>query len=161
MDGIAIIKSCPFCGSSEVVGPTDAWPHMINCCGCGAGVKGFKFGDEGKREATEKWNRREGEQLPRVLTLEEVQEIGRSHIGTCADYDRTFVWFEEKGLKPYPARIEYYFHPEWGDDEDDDRIHVACFGSDGNESFFSRYYGMYWRCWTKKPTNEQMEAQAW
>lgn len=48
---------CPFCGG-EANGPTDAWPHMIVCGGCGASVKGFAMVEDGKREAIEKWNRR-------------------------------------------------------------------------------------------------------
>ena len=56
---MADLKPCPFCGG-EAVGPTDAWPHMINCIQCGACVKGFNFAEDGKREAVEKWNRRDG-----------------------------------------------------------------------------------------------------
>ena len=54
------LKPCPFCGG-KALGPTDAWPHMITCDQCGAGVKGFGYAAEGKREAIEKWNRRADE----------------------------------------------------------------------------------------------------
>lgn len=51
------LQLCPFCGG-KADGPTDPWPHMIVCSGCGASVKGFGFAEDGKREAVEKWNRR-------------------------------------------------------------------------------------------------------
>lgn len=51
------LKPCPFCGG-KALGPTDAWPHMIVCEDCGAGVKGFKYAGAGAWEAIQKWNRR-------------------------------------------------------------------------------------------------------
>lgn len=54
------LKPCPFCGG-KALGPTDAWPHMVTCEDCGAGVKGFQYAGTGAWEAIQKWNRREPE----------------------------------------------------------------------------------------------------
>jgi len=51
------LRPCPFCGG-KACGPTDAWPHMIVCDGCGARIIGVGFAEDGMREAVEKWNRR-------------------------------------------------------------------------------------------------------
>ena len=57
------LKLCPFCGGLAL-GPTDAWPHMIVCEGCGVCMKGFGYGEDGKIEVIEKWNRRRDDALP-------------------------------------------------------------------------------------------------
>ena len=54
------LKQCPFCGG-KALGPTDAWPHMVTCEDCGASVKGFAYGEDGEKEAEQKWNRRDPE----------------------------------------------------------------------------------------------------
>lgn len=71
---MADLKPCPFCGG-EALGPTDAWPHMIGCSQCGAGVKGFDFAEDGEREAIKKWNRRRDVSLEWLLEKMEKPKV--------------------------------------------------------------------------------------
>ena len=98
---------------------------------------------------------------PRVMTLEEVHSAGEHNADVFDDYYAVIVWVEEKNQNPYPARIRYSFYPEYGDDEDDDRVACASFGSDCDEWAQSKFYGVTWRCWTSRPTDEEREAVKW
>ncbi|MCC8121833.1 MAG: Lar family restriction alleviation protein [Oscillospiraceae bacterium] len=56
------LKPCPFCGSAAVH-ITDAWPHYPYCLDCGAAIRGgpYPTGDDGIRQAAERWNQRAGD----------------------------------------------------------------------------------------------------
>ena len=79
-------------------------------------------------------------QEPRVMMLEE-----------CVTAD--LVWYDWRTLGVRPAKINRvpsktgtYRVQRFGDI--DDWVHAD-------------EYGEYWRCWTSRPTDEQMEATSW
>lgn len=101
------LKPCPFCGG-EAVGPTDAWPHIINCCGCGAEVKGFTFAEEGELEATEKWNRRA------IETYGQWERVGSDGIVCCSvcgiPLNKTRICWPDSGSGYYYIATNYCSH---------------------------------------------------
>lgn len=86
-------------------------------------------------------------QEPRVLTLEELQSIGKT-------------W--DKNTPPY-LWVEILDAPEWYTDDKmwvpysfiRDTINV------GSEKYNKDNYLKRWRCWTSKPTDEQRKNTLW
>lgn len=86
----------------------------------------------------------EAAQTPRVLTLEEVRN-GPLEIGWLEDFDKCDV---------IPG-IRFRLVNEGGDEAVE--FHVM----DGFIAPRLAYYGELWRCWDKKPTNEQRLTTPW
>lgn len=84
------------------------------------------------------------EQEPRVLTLEEVKNLD----------DHDVVYLETTIGDPINPAI---YQPDNGDDD------YACIVSTWSKSGFYSWstYGKEWRCWSAKPSDEQMEATPW
>ena len=104
---------------------------------------------------------KENEQGNRVLTLEEVRNAEVDTFGTMMH------WFELK-FSPYLCEgkeirhavlaVSIFFEDETEDDEPD-----ALYSSTGepDSCLFQRDYGKKWRCWLRKPTEEEMEGTPW
>lgn len=85
-------------------------------------------------------------QEPRVMTLEEV--INHNNQTGC-------VWFEQPTYNAVAAFIRQ-------DDEYTEIISPYILGEPINHGFMiNKFYGKAWRCWTSRPTKEQMEAELW
>ena len=80
------------------------------------------------------------EELPRVLTLDEA-------------YTADFVWYESRSV--YNSNFGTV---RIGDTRQSVRIRRLC-GSYAYED--KRDYGSTWRCWNKKPSDEEMKAVKW
>lgn len=80
-------------------------------------------------------------QEPRVLTLAEVRD----------EYE--VVWLETKYLQPTAAILDH--------GESNAKWLCVVFGADNSYTSSWRSYGKKWRCWSSKPTEEQMEAVPW
>lgn len=105
-------------------------------------------------------------QEPRLMTLEEVKEIGRFEFDNTDRSKETVVWFEKRNGNAFngwlaPSRIEYCYHPEYGDDEYCDSVIQYVSGSEVTSRLHCGVYGKYWRCWTQRPTYKQREAVKW
>ena len=80
---------------------------------------------------------------PRVMTLEEIEAIPE------------MVWFERRNAGLYagiPFRLV---------NADNEMRAVEIHILDGFVAQMTKWYGKNWRCWTAKPTSEQMEATPW
>ena len=105
-------------------------------------------------------------QEARVMTLDEVKEIGRFEFDNTDRSKETVVWFEKRNGNSFngrlaPSRIEYCYHPEYGDDEYCDSVTQYVSGSEVTSRLHCGVYGKYWRCWTQRPTDEQREKVKW
>lgn len=89
------------------------------------------------------------EQEPRVMTLEEVKAMKRLTI--CAVEQRSKV-------------IKNTFNAEYGGIVTLGNENFIDFGLYGDTKRYRRTeagYGITWRCWTARPTDEQREAAKW
>lgn len=101
------------------------------------------------------------QQIPKIMTYDEVKEIAKSNLDAYID-ETKLVWLEEMQQDCCNiVRTYYSYHPEWGDNEYQDSVTAVFIGSDYNERYFQKEYGKTWRCWTKRPTEEQREATLW
>ena len=89
-------------------------------------------------------------QEPRVMTLDLPPE----------EWQDKVIWLEIKGKKPIPCLFRKCCdRMMFGRYE---RImSFDAIGSSKEGGYFLRNYGVNWRCWTSRPTDEQMEAMAW
>ena len=99
------------------------------------------------------------DRMPRLLTLEEVQGVGRDNWDAPSgeDIDHESVCLQD-GRYIHMALPTYHYRPEWGDTEEDNVVRMEFFGSDHAERYECVDYGRTWRCWTAKPSKEQMET---
>ena len=91
-------------------------------------------------------------QAPRLMTLEEIQK---------ADY----VWLEvdwqyTKDHKPY---LNIALPVPYEDENNEDMIlfRVKADIDNAGHTCSQYYHGIVWRCWTAKPTQEQMNGTEW
>lgn len=88
-------------------------------------------------------------QQPRLMTLEEILDRG--------DDEPPFLEYNLSTISVLKPAI---FQPDNSDEGGDGYMRVvsACCAS----GFYNRKeYGKVWRCWTSRPTDEQMEATPW
>ena len=89
-------------------------------------------------------------QVPKVMTLDLPPEEWRDKV----------IWLEIKGKKPIPCLFR-----KCGDRMMFGRYErIMSFDSIGSSKeggFFLRNYGVNWRCWTSRPTDEQREVTSW
>lgn len=133
---------CPGCGADmELV-------HLCNAAFCYVCKCGWDSPVGIDSESAFRMAMRRTEPKNRVLTLEEVEAYCEGGA------DVTPLWYERK------------------DHSDINRWMVIdlpelAFGSAAtvkrlvNSSFFESTYGEKWRCWLRKPTNEEMEGTPW
>ena len=89
------------------------------------------------------------EQEPRVMTLEEVK--GMKRLTICAVEQRSKV-------------IKTTFNAEYGGIVTIGNENFLDFGLYGDTNRYRRTearYGKTWRCWTSRPTDEQIQAVKW
>lgn len=91
------------------------------------------------REAAERLKAQE----PRVMTLEEAMQ-----------------WNAQKSYEKDPVYIENIHEPEHTWACLDDLSRSSC-GWELRETNPNNGYGVSWRCWTSRPTDEQREAVKW
>lgn len=118
------------------------------------------------RQQQERIAELEADRTARVMTLEEVKEIGRFEFDNTDRSKETVVWFEKRNGNAFngglaPSRIEYCYHPEYGDDEYCDSVTQYVSGSVVTSRLHCGVYGKKWRCWTQRPTDEQREKVKW
>ena len=96
---------------------------------------------------------RRAEPEMRPLTLEEVMGLGKD--------DDSIVYIESRRLGGcgwcQPCAIIFDSSPEGQKNE----IHFYEPGNDIPEFWPEAEYGRSWRCWPRKPTQEQMAAEKW
>lgn len=100
------------------------------------------------------------QQLPRVMTYDEVKAAGKSNKYEHLDDRIIFIWLEIRGGKIVLVRPEYSYYHEW----DNDYKHCILLDFVNfkfDELFWEKDYGKAWRCWTKRPTKEQRKAAKW
>lgn len=124
---------------------------QYRCVTCGSTSPRIEFpGDTANDEIIERLqavSSRRAEQKNRVLTLE---ELGAYCEGGA---DATPLWYDENERNV--SRWMVIDLPE------------LAFGSTAtvkrlvNSQFFKETYGKEWRCWLRKPTNEEMEGTPW
>lgn len=87
---------------------------------------------------------------PRVMTLD-LQP---------AEWEDKVIWLEIKGKKPIPCLFRKCCdRMMFGRYE---RImSFDAIGSSKEGGYFLRNYGVNWRCWTSRPTDEQRRAEPW
>lgn len=99
--------------------------------------------NDGQSEKIAKLKAQLRAQEPRVLTLEELQVWQEA------------IWFEEHDDEPFIALISNY-DPTYAELS---VVDVDAYRRETNHDL--RIYNKWWRCWTSRPTDEQMEAVPW
>lgn len=86
------------------------------------------------------------EQEPRVLTWKDVKEsIG---VPVWVEYEDYDSW------NGYGVPTSYYRNLDYGEC-------VLIYGANAYSAHYENTYNMKWRCWTSRPTPEQMEETPW
>lgn len=152
------LKPCPFCGQTPKMEESARFPRYGK--DEGKRIKGYTvvcqnmycilhnednwYRRSGK-EACEAWNHR-AEPKMRTLTLEEIY-------AKIDDEDWNVVWIEGPDSQKAEPMCPYY--------KEENKI-VFCAPPFVRvwEETISRY-GKSWRCWSRKPTPEQMAAEKW
>lgn len=128
---------CPFCGGTAWVYPTEyGWATKCENCWSEGADK------ETREEAAVAWNRR-AEPENRVLTLEEV----KTHCEGGVEAAPLWVEFDE-GLSRW---VQIAPHEPGCELE-----YVSVF-----VSIMWPQYGKGWRCWLRKPTEEETAGTPW
>lgn len=107
--------------------------------------------DEMLEAAEQLKHRAEPEMRP--LTMEEVLELGKDDDSIVYITDRHWEWggWHHPCAESYHA-VEGGTHPA---------LHFYEPGNDLPEFWSEAEYGKTWRCWPRKPTPEQMQAEKW
>lgn len=152
------LKPCPFCGQTPKMEESARFPRYGK--DEGKRIKGYTvvcqnmycilhnednwYRRSGK-EACEAWNHRAEPEM-RTLTLEEIY-------AKIDDEDWNVVWIEGPDSQKAEPMCPYY--------KEENKI-VFCAPPFVRvwEETISRY-GKSWRCWSRKPTPEQMAAEKW
>lgn len=123
---------CPYCGTPMVGGRKNRErAYWYKCYKCGATTPTEETEQAAYAAAMQRW------QEPNIpLALEELIEYGKNPSNAPA-------WYEYRGL------------PEVGCWLDVEQIRDIDY-DDPEEA-----YGKHWRCWLRKPTQEEMEAAPW
>lgn len=100
---------------------------------------------------------RRAEPKNRVLTMEEVRNAEKDA------FDFTIHWLELK-FEPYKCEDEettcaIFAVSMYFDDESDDVIYSPAYVTD--YYLFKNQYGKKWRCWLRKPTEEERRETPW
>lgn len=158
---------CPYCGDRmhiHVSLITPEWELLsaqYRCVTCGSASPCIEFpGDTANDEIIERLqavSSRRAEPKNRVLTLEEIRNAEKD------TFDIAIHWLELK-FEPYKYEgkettcaifaVSMYF-----DDESDDVLYSS---ADMPDYYLrKKEYGKKWRCWLRKPAEEEMEGTPW
>lgn len=113
----------------------------VSCCECPYYNYGHCDPDDVRRDALSLLK----EQEPRVMTLEELLDVGRVWESSAPPY----LWLD-KNRSIYNT---ISFWCAWRD------IYEMIHGR--HDKYTDENYGSEWRCWTSRPTDEQRKAVAW
>jgi len=99
-----------------------------------------------------------------VQSIPSVQPVPVARVMTLdlppGEWQDKVIWLEIKGKKPIPCLFRKCC----------DRMMFGCYerimsfdaiGSSKEGGYFLRNYGVTWRCWTSRPTDEQREVTPW
>lgn len=132
---------CPYCGGEMKKRVLSDYGMLCfwRCPKCRATSHSANTAEEAYAAAMQRW-----QEPNRVLTLEEAKE-------------RRAVWIETISHGIAPAILfNYKYGPKHRS------IIVADFDEvDDNIWFDNAEYGKHWRCWLRKPTQEEREAAPW
>lgn len=143
---------CPGCGADMEL------MHLCNAAFCYVCTKcGWDSPTGIDSESAFRMAMRRAEPKNRVLTLEEVRNAEKD------TFDIAIHWLELK-FEPYKYEgkettcaifaVSMYF-----DDETDDVLYSS---ADMPDYYLrKKEYGKKWRCWLRKPTEEEMEGTPW
>jgi hypothetical protein len=135
-----------------------AWCQCVTCESTSPRIE-FSGGTSNEKiiERLQAVSSRRVEPKNRVLTLDEVRNTEKDA------FDFMMHWLELK-FEPHKCEgeettcaifaVSMYF-----DDESDDVIYSPAYVTD--YYLFKKQYGKKWRCWLRKPTNEEMEGTSW
>lgn len=139
---------CPYCGAETRLNENNEGIYWYECRECNATGPTEKTPVEAFSAAL---HRAEPEMRP--LTLDEVLEIGKDEdsiayiesrrFGGCGWYQPCAIIFDSSAEG---QKNEIYFYEP---------------GNDIPEFWPEAEYGKSWRCWSRKPTPEQMAAEKW
>ena len=144
---------CKRCGSKAV----SIWKHgnlcRIRCGYCDADTNEQKSEAEAERiwNSFKKVEGEEAQSACHVLTVEELLDY--------SEYDDNGVrcaWLENRGLFITPALVQCGVA-----EREHDIVRAMTFTSFGCDSYYLDKYNSWWRCWNRKPTEEQSEAIPW
>lgn len=77
-----------------------------------------------------------------------------------AEWDDKVIWLEIKGKEPIPCLLrECRDRMMFGRYER--LMYFDVVGSYRESGYMLKNYGVKWRCWTERPTDEQREATPW
>lgn len=97
---------------------------------------------------------------PRVLTLDEVMAISTQNFNQMRNENTRLIWSEERNANTLNIAKPTYYDFELEDSEEKPII-LNYIGTDFFDNFNPSTYGKDWRCWSAKPTKEQMESVKW
>ena len=97
---------------------------------------------------------------PRVMTLEEVQQMGQYNIENSFTPYKTCL-YERRGIKRLLICAPFWSAQQYEGDDCCLDIQYCFIGTDEFDNYLVQDYGLCVRCWTSKPTDEQREAVAW
>lgn len=137
MDNNTPLPRCPYCGTPMVWEEKIEGTYWYECYKCGATTP-----TEGTEQAAYEAAMQRWQESNRVLTLDEIKELRA-------------VWVEDisRGIAPaivFPNDTKKYSCVVADYDESDDNVWV-----DNAE------YGKHWRCWLRKPTQEERAGTPW
>ena len=139
---------CPYCGADTRLNENNEGIYWYECRECNATGPTEKTPVEAFSAAL---HRAEPEMRP--LTLEEVLELVKD--------EDSIVYIESRRFGGYgwyqPCAIIFDNSAEGQKNE----IYFYEPGNDIPEFWLEAGYGKSWRCWSRKPTPEQMAAEKW
>lgn len=133
---------CPYCGTPMVGEERIEGAYWYECYKCGATTPTEETVQAAYAAAMQHYV-----ETNHPLTLEEVKE-------------QRAVWLEENLCEPVPVIFYVDAFPHQS-------VFVGVFGVgedeyfDNNVWYDNEDYGVEWRCWLRKPTQEEMEAVPW
>ena len=96
----------------------------------------------------------------RVMTLEEVQQMGKRNM-EHNDLPYETCICEIKTRRGLHICSPFWNEPQFEGDESNLEIQFSYMGTDEYDNVHVKKYGWYIRCWTSRPTDEQREATPW
>lgn len=127
---------CPYCGH-KMVHYYVYGDHFFCCPKCRVASPDRDTEAEAYEDAMQRW-----QEPNRVLTLDEIKELRA-------------VWVEDISRGIAPAIV-------FPNDTKNYSCVIADYDApDDNVWFDNAEYGKHWRCWLRKPTQEEMEAVPW
>lgn len=97
---------------------------------------------------------------PRVMTLEEVKQMGKKNMEHSDNPYKTCI-YERRGNARLCTCSPFWQAPQYEGDENYLNIDYCFIGTDEFDNYPTEYYGQWMRCWTSRPTEEQRDGEPW